>query len=172
MRMTEWQGAMLRAQMTRLEEQSDRRWENALYLSKMLKQIPGISPARLYEGCTRSAYNLYMFRYQKQHFAGLDHGKFIGALGKEGVPCSRGYSPLNADPYVTTLRNNRHYQRLYSKETLDRWQKQTHCPKNDKLCSQAVWLSQTMLLGTKTDMEQIAEAVRKIQAHAAEIAKA
>jgi dTDP-4-amino-4,6-dideoxygalactose transaminase len=172
LRMTEWQGAMLRAQMTRLEEQSDRRWENALYLNKMLKQIPGISPARLYEGCTRSSCHLYMFRYQKEQFAGLGREKFIDALGKEGVPSSSGYSRLNADHYVTSLRNNRHYQRLYSKEALDRWQKHTKCPQNDKLCSQSVWLSQTMLLGSKTDMEQIVEAIRKIQAHSAEIAKA
>jgi perosamine synthetase len=172
LRMTEWHGAMLRAQMSRVEEQSDRRWENALHLSNLLKQIPGISPARLYEGCTRSSYHLYMFRYQKEHFAGLDHEKFIDALSKEGVPCGSGYSQLNTDRYVTSLRNNPHYRRVYAKEVLNRWQQQTYCPQNDKLCSQSVWLAQTMLLGTKTDMEQIAEAVQKIQAHPAEIAKA
>ena len=37
LRMTEWQGAVLRAQMTRLEEQSNRRWENAKYLSACLE---------------------------------------------------------------------------------------------------------------------------------------
>jgi len=172
MRMTEWQGAILRAQMTRLEEQSNRRWENAKYLSGLLRQIPGISPARLYEGCTRSSYHLYMFRYEQEHFAGLDHEKFIDALCKEGVPAGSGYNQLNTDKYVTTLADNRHYQRLYSKETLARWQKQANCPQNDQLCSQSVWLAQTMLLGSKTDMEQIAEAVQRIQKHAGEVARA
>ena len=172
LRMTEWSGAMLRAQMTRVEEQSDRRWANAQYLSKMLKQIPGIAPARLYEGCTRSSYHLYMFRYLKEPFAGLEHEKFISALNREGVPSGSGYSQLNTDQHVTSLAANRHYQRLYSKETLDRWQKQTYCPQNNKLCSQSVWLAQTMLLGSKTDMEQIAEAIQKIQKHAGDVAKA
>ena len=171
LRMTEWQGAVLRAQMTRLEEQSNRRWENAQYLSGLLRQIPGISPARLYEGCTRSSYHLYMFRYDKEQFDGLEHEKFIDALCKEGVPSGSGYNQLNTDEYVTTLVNNRHYQRLYSKETLARWQKQAICPQNDKLCSQSVWLSQTMLLGSKAEMEQIAEAVRKIQKHASAVAR-
>jgi dTDP-4-amino-4,6-dideoxygalactose transaminase len=173
MRMTEWQGAMLLAQMTRLEAQSARRWENACFLNKALAGIPGISPARLYEGCTRSAYHLYMFRYNKDGFGGLEHGKFVQALNREGVPCSAGYSPLNADRYVTTLfNNNRHYQRLYSKDAQERWQAQCQCPVNEKLCSQAVWFTQNVLLGSRTDMEQIVEAVARIKAHAPAIAKA
>jgi dTDP-4-amino-4,6-dideoxygalactose transaminase len=158
--------------MTRLEEQSDRRWENARYLSQLLGQIPGIAPARLYEGCTRSSYHLYMFRYQKEQFAGLPHEKFIEALNREGVPSGSGYSQLNTDSYVTTLPQNRHYQRLYSKETLSRWQRQATCHQNDQLCSQSVWLAQTMLLAARSDMEQIAEAVQKIQSRAGDVAKA
>jgi uncharacterized protein Yka (UPF0111/DUF47 family) len=34
---------------------------------------------------------------------------------------------------------------------------------------ESVWFFQTMLLGTTRDMEQIAEAVRKIQKHADEL---
>jgi hypothetical protein len=40
------------------------------------------------------------------------------------------------------------------------------CPVNEQLCIEAVWLTQTMLLGDKKDMDQIAEAVRKIQKQA------
>ena len=46
------------------------------------------------------------------------------------------------------------------------------CPANDKLCEEAVWFTQNMLLGPRSDMDQIAEAIRKIQDHAAELAKA
>ena len=34
---------------------------------------------------------------------------------------------------------------------------------------EAVWLTQTMLLGPRSDMDQIAEAIRKIQRHAGEL---
>ena len=38
--------------------------------------------------------------------------------------------------------------------------------------AEALWFGQTMLLAEKADMEKIADAIRKIQAHAGEIAKA
>jgi hypothetical protein len=61
---------------------------------------------------------------------------------------------------------------VYSKGELDRWQERNQCPVNERLCREGVWLTQNMLLGPRSDMDQIAEAVRKIQAHAAQLAKA
>jgi perosamine synthetase len=171
-RMSEWHGAVLRAQMTRLEQQANRRWENGRYLNQLLQEIPGIAPARLLSGCTRSAFYLYMFRYQKEQFAGLAREKFLKALVQEGVPASAGFNSLNTDSYVTTLRQNRHYLKLYSKETLDRWESQDQCPLSDRLCAEIVCLPQSALLGSKTDMERVADAVRKIRAYAPELAKA
>src|SRR5450759_3194580 len=149
--------------MTRLVEQSKRRSENADYLTKLLKQIPGIKPAKLYKGVTRSAYHLYMFRYEKEKFAGMDRAKFLKALEGEGVSCSGGYGMMNKDTYVTGLAKNKHYLSVYGEKTMKNWLERIQCPENDKLTEQAVWFFQTMLLGPKTDMEQIAEAIRKIQ---------
>ena len=80
LRLTEFQAGLLMSQMARLAAQSDTRTQNAQYLTKMLSEIPGIQPARLYEGCTRSAYHLYMFRYQKEQFANLSRAQFLRAL--------------------------------------------------------------------------------------------
>jgi dTDP-4-amino-4,6-dideoxygalactose transaminase len=49
-RMTEFQAAILLAQMTRLEDQMKTREQNAAYLRGLLKEIPGIVPARMYDG--------------------------------------------------------------------------------------------------------------------------
>ena len=68
LRLTEFQAGLLLAQMTRLEEQSKAREENARYLTQQLREIPGILPARMHEGCTRNAYHLYMLRYQTGAF--------------------------------------------------------------------------------------------------------
>lgn len=172
LRITEFQAGILLAQMTRVVEQTKRRTENADYLTKLLKQIPGIKPAKLYKGVTRSAYHLYMFRYEKEKFAGMDRAKFIKALNGEGVPCSSGYGMMNKDTYVTDLAKNKFYLNIYGEKTMKDWLERIQCPENDKLTEQAVWFTQTMLLGTKTDMEQIAEAVRKIQKYAPELNKA
>lgn len=171
LRMTEFQGNLLLAQMTRLEEQSRTREQNAGYLTSMLKEIPGISPAKMYEGCTRNAYHLYMFRYRPEAFGGMPRAKFIQALSAEGIPCSGGYTPLNKESFLQTAFSSRGFRRIYPKELLDRYEERNHCPANEKLCQEAVWFTQTMFLGTRSDMDQIAAAVRKIQAHGEALAR-
>jgi dTDP-4-amino-4,6-dideoxygalactose transaminase len=171
LRMTEFQAALLLAQMTRLEEQSRTREQNAAYLTGVLKQIPGISPARMYEGCTRNAYHLYMFRYDPAAFSGLPRAAFLKALAAEGIPASSGYSPLNKEPFIYAALSRPGLQAAYSKARLEAWREQNRCPQNERLCSEAVWLTQTMLLGPRTDMDDIAEGIRKVQAQAAQLAK-
>ena len=171
LRLTEFQGNLLLAQMTRLEEQVRKRTENANYLTELLNEIPGIEPAKLYEGTTRSAYHLYMFRYLKEHFSGLSRAKFVEALQAEGIPCDVGYGQMNKEGYVTGLAKNPHYLRIYGEKTMNEWLERNQCPQNDQLTGeQSLWFFQNMLLGTKENMEQIAEAIRKIQRYADEIA--
>ncbi|MBK5196639.1 MAG: DegT/DnrJ/EryC1/StrS family aminotransferase, partial [Proteiniphilum sp.] len=171
-RLTEFQAAILLAQMTRIPEQIQRRSDNANYLTEMLSEIPGIRPAKLYEGTTRSAYHLYMFRYDKKAFAGMDRAKFIQALSAEGIPCSTGYGTLTKDAYVKNLAQNKHYLQVYGEKRMKQWLEQLSCPVNDRLCEEeALWFYQTMLLGSKSDMEKIAEAIRKISREAKTISK-
>src|SRR5205814_1161211 len=146
--------------------------ENATYLSKLLREIPGIKPAKLYGQATRSAYHLYMFRYDASEFAGLDRGKFLEALRAEGVPCSGGYGEMNKGEYVSGLANDKHFLKIYGEGRLKEWlARNQDLPQNEKLCQQAVWFTQNMLLGPRTDMDKIAEAIGRIQKHGAELAK-
>jgi perosamine synthetase len=169
LRMTEFQAVILMAQMTRLEEQSRTREQNAQYLTSLLREIKGMSPARMYDGCTRNAYHLYMFRYDDAAFSGLSRATFLKALRAEGIPASAGYAPLNKEPLIMATLQSRSYSRVYTKPRMARWQERNHCPENDRLCEEAVWLPQHWLLGTRADMDQVAEAVRKVQTHAASL---
>ncbi len=172
-RMTEFQGALLGAQMTRLVAQTETRTANATYLTSLLKQIPGILPAEMYEGATRNAYHLYMFRYDRSHFSGLSREKFLKALQAEGIPCSSGYTPLNKEPFVENTLSSRAFKRIYTEKELSDYRERNRCPENDTLCNEeAVWLEQTMLLAGRSDMDQIAEAIRKIQSQATAAAQA
>jgi perosamine synthetase len=171
-RMTEFQGGLLGSQLTRLDAQSRTREQNAHYLTDRLKEIPGLHPARMYDGCTRNAYHLYMFRYDPQGFSGLPRARFLKALEAEGIPCSSGYSPLNKEPFLENTLNSRAYRKIYPESELARYRERNHCPENDKLCEEAVWFTQTMLIGPRTDMDQIVEAILKVQKHAPELAKA
>lgn len=171
LRLTEFQGALLLAQMSRLEAQASRRERNAAYLSRQLAEVPGIRPAAMYPGVTRNAYHLYMFRYDEAAFAGLPRAAFLEALRAEGIPASSGYSPLNVEPFLATTFEGTAYRRIYGEARLRRWKEQNLTPQNDRLCAEAVWLTQTMLLGPQADMDHIVAAVRKIHAHAADLAR-
>lgn len=172
LRLTEFQSAILLAQMERLDRQAQTRETNAAYLSDLLRQIPGIAPARMYEGTTRNAYHLYMFRYNAEAFGGLSREGFLKALVAEGIPASTGYGPLNKEHFLKVVKSNRGFLRIYGEKHLNEWyERNSHRPVNDRLCSEGVWLTQNMLLGPKSDMDQIAEAVRKIQKHAGALAK-
>jgi perosamine synthetase len=170
--MTEFQAAVLLAQLARVEEQAKTREQNAQHLNTLLSAIPGIKPARMYPGCTRNAYHGFIFRYQKEAFANLPRAKFLRALKAEGIPADDGYGPLNKRPCLKNALQSRGYQRVYSKQRLAQLEERNQCPVNDQLCGQAVWMMQRLFLGTRSDMEQIAEAIAKIQKHAGELARA
>jgi len=161
-RMAEYQAAILLAQMKRLEKQTRTRNENAKYLTYRIKDIPGIIPHKLYDGVTRAAYHLYPFRYIKENFNGLSRGKFLAALKAEGIPCSGGYGQVNKGDFFEEALNSKNFQKSYSKERLNRCRELNHCPDNNQLCREAVWFGQNLLLGTKKDMDDIADAILKI----------
>jgi dTDP-4-amino-4,6-dideoxygalactose transaminase len=168
--MTEFQAAILLAQMTRLEDQMQTREQNADYLRGLLKEIPGIVPAKMYDNCSRNAYHLFMYRYQKEHFGGLPRKRFLEALRAEGVDCNAGYGMLNKEAFIKNSLASRSWQRLFPAEALAKWEERTACPANDKLSEEAAWFTQTTLLGPRSDMDQMAEAIRKIQKHAGDLA--
>jgi hypothetical protein len=112
-----------------------------------------------------------MFRYDATRFAGLPRAAFLKALAAEGVPASGGYSPLNKEPFLVDALGGRGFTAIYSKPRLAAWRERNRCPQNDRLCGEAIWLTQTMLLGPRKDMDDIADAVRKVQAHAGAIAR-
>lgn len=172
LRMTEFQAALLMAQMTRIEAQARIRTENAAYLTSLLKEIPGITPARMYSGCTRNAYHLYMFRYDAAHFGSVPRSVFLRALSAEGIPAAGGYTPLNTQAFLKNALQSRGYKKLFPEKALAEWDERNRCPVNDRLCGEAVWFTQNMLLGPRGSMDSIADAIRKTQANAALLPRA
>jgi dTDP-4-amino-4,6-dideoxygalactose transaminase len=166
-RITEFQAGILLEQLVRQQIQDRRRSRNIEYLSGLLNEIPGITPAKKYEGVTNVSYHLFMCRYNKAHFAGMSRVRFIQALKAEGISTWEGYGKLNREAYVTGLAKNRHYLKLYGEKTMDEWTERIHCPQNDKLTTEeSLWFGQTLFLGSTREMDQIAEAIRKIQKNA------
>jgi perosamine synthetase len=161
-RMTEYQAAVGLSQIKRLEKDTARRNENAKYLTSRIKDIQGILPHKLYEGVTRAAYHLYPFRYKKEHFNNAPREKFLAAMRAEGVPCSGGYGPQYRDGLIDAALNSKNFKRSFSKARLDKYRRELNYPDNDQLCKEAVWIGQNMLLGSKSDTDDIADAIQKV----------
>jgi dTDP-4-amino-4,6-dideoxygalactose transaminase len=170
-RMQQFQAVMLMQQIDKLVQDTVRRRENADYLTINLKQIPGIQPARLPEN-SRAVWHLYPFRYDAQQFNGLPRDRFVKALNAEGIPCSAGYQEQYFDGLLDEACESRGFQRLFSSQRLKAYRDGLQELKgNRQVCATAVAMTQNLLLAGRADMDHIVEAVRKIQAHSAELVR-
>jgi dTDP-4-amino-4,6-dideoxygalactose transaminase len=170
-RMMHYAAALLRQEIDKLVTDTERRRENADRLTAGLKEIPGIQPARLPEN-SRAVWHLYAFRYDPAQFHGLPRGRFIRALGAEGIPCGGGYSEQYFDGLLDEAIASRGFQRLFSPQRLKAYRDSFQELKGNKLvCETTVGMYQSMLLADRSDMDHIVEAVRKIHAHSAALAQ-
>jgi dTDP-4-amino-4,6-dideoxygalactose transaminase len=162
-RLTEFQSAILLAQLDRLPGQVVRREENARFLDEELADIPGLRPQGRDPRCTVHAHHLYMFRYGSHAFGGTSLGDFTAALRAEGIPASSGYPiPLHRQP----LFEKRAFDLKatgYNPDYLPTCFEKLDLPESERACRETVWLPQNVLLGTRADMQDIVAALRKIQ---------
>lgn len=173
-RFTEYQAAIGMIQLMNLEKETNTRWENAQYLSKKIEGRPGISTATLYPETTKAAYHLYPLLYNKEKFKGLTRSQFIKSLRAEGIPCSSGYAPLHTQPFIKAAFESKLYQKVYDKKDVDYQDfiDKNQCPMNDRICNEeAIWLTQNLFLGNKSSMDNIANAIEKIEVNADKIVK-
>ena len=158
-RLGEFQGAVLNAQLDRLEAQTKRRDGNGKYLAARLAGLPGLHPQKRPAACTRHSYHLFMLRIDANTF-GAPRAAVMKALQGENIPCSAGYGfslhhqPMFRHkafgPFLSTAASKLDYRK-------------THCPNSDLICrEQCVWLEQSLFLGSRTDMDDIARAFEKI----------
>jgi dTDP-4-amino-4,6-dideoxygalactose transaminase len=169
-RMTHYQAVMLRQQIDKLVSDTERRRQNADRLTAGLKQIPGIQPVRLPEN-SRAVWHLYPFRYDPEQFHGMSRIKFQRALTREGVPCGGGYTEQYFDGLLDEAINSRGFQRLFASERLKAYRQSLQdLQGNKQVCQTTVTLFQTLLLGDAHDIDDIVDAIRKIQSHSASLA--
>jgi len=167
-RLSEWQGAVLQAQLGRLDEQTKVRHRNARLLDRLLGTIPGITPQKLDDRCTRNGQYAYIFHVNKKEFAGIATERFIAAMNAEGIPNQASYPPLHQ---LHMFRNGEYRKRLCGKQA-----KQRHAflkrrfPETQKAAWETVWIPQPALLGDEEDVEEIAASLSKIQKHAKDLA--
>lgn len=153
LRMTEWQGAILLAQLDRLDEQNARRLRNARRIDAAIDALPGLT--RIGSDDPRAAeraYHLYTFRYAPGS-EGVTRQRFAEALNAEGIPCSIGYpKPLYRQPLFENVQGSPDFP-AYPHLNL---------PQSEQLCNEVIWLGQSVLLGDDADTDDIIRALEKV----------
>ena len=164
-RMTPFVASILLGQIRRLEVQSALRDENALWLEKLLSEIKGVRPTKKYPGQTRRAYYNYQLIYEKEFFSGLSKSRFREAMAAEGIRFGNGIdSSLHLSPFIDTYLSLHSFQKIFTRERLDKYRKENICPVNERIASETgLSLGQRVFLGSKKDMEDIVTAIKKIQ---------
>jgi len=155
LRLTEFQGALLRSQLTRLAEQQKLRDENAKLLTERLSGVAGVQVDREPAEVTAHGRHLFMFRVPELGRAGLRDAA-AKALNAEGVVgASSGYVPLHRNEALVAE----------SKALADRLGQpypEADCPVADLVCTDTIWLPQPTLLGTAEQTNAVADAIIKV----------
>jgi dTDP-4-amino-4,6-dideoxygalactose transaminase len=143
-RMTGFQAAILAAQLRRLPEQTRTRAANVAYLRERLRDAPGLRLPEDDPRIDRHPYYLLTFWYQAEAFEGLPRDIVLAALKAEGVPFKPTYPhPLYRNP-------------VFGSQELS-------LPVSERVCREGVWLSHNALLGDRTDIDDLIEALRKVR---------
>ena len=163
-RMNEFEAAALLGQWPGILERFKRRNENAAYLTSRLKDVPGIRPQKLYEGTASGSYYLYATSYLKEHFNNAERATFLRAVAAEGVSLSPYIvQGLHREPWIEHILKQPVYTKMFSAKRLGQYREQVPCPKCDQVCQEMamIWASGP-LLGTKADMDDVANAIIKV----------
>lgn len=168
LRMSEWQGTVLRAQLARFPEQNRIRNQNAIALNAALEEIPGVHPPLRDPRMNSQGNYCFVFHYDATQFAGLPLRRFEAALAAEGIPMGVSYPALSD---LTVFRNRNFGPRLRAAAP-DIDYSTVHLPKAEAAAASTVWLQHRLLLADREDVLDVARAVRRIQASAQQIVNA
>lgn len=159
LRMTEWQGAVLQAQLRRLPEQNRVREERAALLDAELPKITGLrsqsGDARI---SARGRYG-YVFHYDPTEFSGLPVGGLVTALRHEGILAGESYPSLNT---LRVFREARFGQRLPAGTPRPDYAS-VKLPNAEHAAARTIWLDHRMLLAEPDDVADIVTALAKIR---------
>lgn len=162
-RMNELEGAILLGQLDGAKARFELRNENAAYLTEKIKHIPGLVPQKRYKGTDSSGFYHYAMSYKKEHFNNADRAKFLKAVVAEGVSISPYITGLHTQPWVEHILGLREYKEMYSAARLKEYRESMHLPQCDLVGQEMLTLDGSgQLLGTKADMDDIANALTKV----------
>ncbi len=161
-RMTEFQAAILEVQLGRYPRQSEVRLANMAYFEKRLRGISELEFLKRDPRQTRVAPYQYVLKYLPER-VGVPRSSFLGALELEGIPCDGlFYEPVYKSPLFPV--DPAEFPALsWGRADPLNLKKMYHCPVAERAAyEEAVWLPHHIFLGSRKDVDDIADAILKV----------
>lgn len=169
-RITDFQVAILDAQLDRLEESTLIREKNLQYFRKRLEEeVEGLRVLDRDQRVTRQACYQVVMKYDPKKFSGIHRDVFLKALEAEGIEMDGTfYLPIYQSPLFNAISDEWPMLReRYGDGVLSA---QISCPVAERAAyHEAVWMHYPYLMGTQEDIEDIIKAIKKVQQHANEL---
>jgi len=158
-RMTEWQGAILLAQLGRFGAQQNVRASNANLLNDELARIPGVHPQSRDPRCTSQGNYCYVVRIDEEEF-GASREMVRTALLAEGISLTMSYPTINSLDLFTDP--NGFLPRVKSREGMQDFANLS-MPVSQRLADETLWFTTSVLMGSSDDTRDVVTAVEKVQ---------
>lgn len=156
--LSEWQSGILNTQLDKLDYQISKRMDNACYLGELLEQFDFVSPLIKDERISRNSYHFYTVRIHEEMLKGITRNMFIQAVNAEGIPLVNGYTPLYYLPILSTDYTLKYIGAKINVNSDD-------LPNTEfAYRHECAWMysNEVVLLGDKSDMDDIADAMLKV----------
>ncbi|HEY4022541.1 MAG TPA: DegT/DnrJ/EryC1/StrS family aminotransferase [Pseudonocardiaceae bacterium] len=151
-RMNEFSAAVLRAQMSRLEEQISVREQRWPVLAALLADLPVVVPQGRDGRCDRHPHYMAMFRVPG--ISEQRRAQLVDALIDRGIPAFVGFRAVyRTDAFWEVGAPDTTVVELAGK-----------CPNAEALSQDSIWFHHRVLLGTEQQMHQLAETVADVLA--------
>lgn len=165
-RMTEMQSALGVVALERFPEQFKAREEMATYMDEALSEIPGVRVLRQDPRNTARSVYCYIFKIDPESF-GASHEVVVEALLAEGIRCGVGYPPMNRYELYQPQLSKLPVPSAFPAQVR---QEDKVLPVAEQLSKhEAIWLGESTFRAGKEGVDDVATALRKVQAHAREL---
>ena len=166
MRMGEFQGAILGAQLQRFPQQLAEREEAAQRLDALIAELPGLRVQARTPDVTTHSHYMYMLRLDGSYH-GVTRDFLVEALVAEGVPAYFSYRAIPDFPMFATgaLWAGTPPASLSPAEVRGALERHP-IPVSRELAARSLWLHHTVLLGGQAVQVAVAGAIRKVMERA------
>jgi 3-amino-5-hydroxybenzoate synthase len=151
-RLNEFSAAVLRAQLSRLDEQIAVREQRWPVLAALLAELPGVVPQGQDRRCDRNPHYMAMFR-----IPGMGERRrtaLVEALTQRGIPAFVAFRAV--------YRTDAFWEKGAPDASVDELARR--CPHTEALSQDGVWLHHRVLLGSEAQMHEIASVLSDVLA--------